>query len=238
MISSLINCFLIGVLFADMIERRFPEEFKNMVITTSMNLIFIFSKAQIYFIKMNNQLNKFIEGNPTLLKFKNDLDAIMKPKSGTITMTEFIKNGEIINTIENPETVLDFTLLSWLNDNDRKCVVKKIIYDEKEPMTISELSDIKFMLIEIKIGDNSPHKIDLKTDNFNYYVVGNKFTKQFFIFYLKYYLKISEPINETDSFSIKILDHNVNTFQMDFTDKNESIILHKNDYIAELNNDN
>jgi len=238
MISSLINCFLIGVLFADMLERRFPNQFNKFIVETSFNCIYFYSMLQIFLVRINNNLNKLIEGNPTLLKIKNDLDILIKPKEGKLFMNEFIKDGEIIkNIMENPETSIDFTVFSWSNDNS-KYLNKKIIYDKNEPKTISEHSDIKFMLIEILIGENKPYKVDLKTDDYNFYLVGNKFTKDFFIYYLINFLNIDKAeLNET-KFSIKIIDHNVNTFQMDFTDKNESIILRKNDYIAELNNDN
>jgi hypothetical protein len=61
-------------------------------------------------------------------------------------------------------------------------------------------------------------------------VVGNSFNKQFFVYYLKQILKISEEINDDDKFSLKVIDNDVNTVELDFTDKNESILLEKNGY--------
>ena len=90
--------------------------------------------------------------------------------------------------------------------------------------------------MEFKIGDNEPYKVDLKTDKFNYYLVGNKFTKQFFIFYLKNYLEIKEI--KDDKVNLKIIDHDINTFEIDFTDKNESIVLEKNGYQLSIINHN
>jgi hypothetical protein len=67
-------------------------------------------------------------------------------------------------------------------------------------------------------------------------VVGNSFNKQFFIYYLKEILKISEEIKDDDKFNLKILDHNVNTIEIDFTDQNENIILEKTGYkLSNLN---
>lgn len=235
MISYLINSFLIGVLFVDMVERRFPNEFKNIVIQISMNLIFIYSKCQIYLMQINKNINLLIEKNPTLLKIKNEFDNIMKCKKMNVVMTQFFKNGELCNIIEEQENVFDFAIYSWFDVNSN-CINKKIIYDINEVVTLPECSDIKFMLVEIKIGENKPHKIDLKTDNYNYYIVGNKFTKQFFIYYLINHLNIDKSELNDAKLSIKLIDHNVNSFQLDFTDKNESIIVRKNDYIAELNN--
>ena len=82
----------------------------------------------------------------------------------------------------------------------------------------------------MKIGDNSSYKIDLKTDEFNFYIIGNSFTRQFFVYYLKQILKINEEIKDDVIFSLKIIDHDVNTVELDFIDKNEGILLEKSGY--------
>ena len=93
------------------------------------------------------------------------------------------------------------------------------------------------MLVELKIGDNS-FKIDFKTDDYNFYIVGNCFTKNFFLYYLTEILKINEMINDNDKFSFKIIDHDVNTVELEFTDKTDSILLEKNGYKLSITNDN
>lgn len=238
MISHLLNSLLIGILFADLLERRFPEQCKIVLTEATFNAIYLYSKMQIYFAKANKNFNDYIESKPTLLKIKNDLDALMKPSGSIVTMTQFFRNGKSLTIVETHEKNFDFAIYSWLS-HDNKCINKKIIYDINEEMTASECSDIKFMLVEIKIGDNKVYKINLKTEEYNFYLVGNKFTKDFFVYYLINHLNIDETDLNESSFSVKIIDHNVNTFQMDFTDKNESIVIRKNDYVAELNqNDN
>ena len=121
-------------------------------------------------------------------------------------------------------------------DSKNVCTNKKIIVKDSTTSNCSdndfiyEVSDIKFFLVELKFGEKNSHKIELKTDEFNFYVVGNSFNKQFFIYYLKQILKISEEIKDDDKFNLKILDHNVNTVELDFTDQNESILLEKTGY--------
>lgn len=236
MISYLLNSFLIGILFADLLERRFPEQFKIFLTEVTFNAIYIYSNVQIYFARANKKFNDYIEGNPTLLKIKTDLDALMKPTGSIVTMTQFFKNGKSLTIVETHEKNFDFAIYSWLSD-DNKCINKKIIYDINEPMSVAECADIKFMLVEIKSGEKV-YKIDLKTDEYNFYIVGNKFTKDFFVYYLVNHLNIDETDLIETSFSIKIIDHNVETFQMDFTDKNENIVLAKNNYLPNLNLDN
>ena len=48
--------------------------------------------------------------------------------------------------------------------------------------------------------------------------------------FLKQILKIGEEIKDDDKFNLKIIDHDVNTVELDFTDKNESILLEKSGY--------
>ncbi len=137
----------------------------------------------------------------------------------------------------------DFIILSCLS-GDKKCMNKKILYNKEcninnvDNILIDDNYNINFLLIEFKVGDNQTHKIDLKTEQFNYYIVGNKFSKDFFIFYINEYLKIDTNIKPSDKCSLKLIDHNVNKIELDFTDKNESIILEKNDYKLSITNHN
>lgn len=230
MISHLLNFLLIGILFADMLERRFPQQFKDILTNVTFNALYLYSKMQIKLVKWQINIINFIESNPTLSKIKTELDTIMKPR--VVTLTEFVKNGEYLR-LEDASNC-DFALFSWLGV-DNKCVNKKIIYDINEPMTMVECSDIKFILIEMQNGENK-YKVDLKTDDYNFYLVGNTFTKQFFMYYLKQKMQANPSINYDGQFSLKIIDHNVNSLEIVFTDKNESIVLEKNEYKI-LNNE-
>ena len=228
MISQLLNSLLVGVLFIDMLERRFPEGFKNYAISVSYNIIYFYSNSQILFMKYNKKFNEFIENSPTLLKIKKDFELLMKPRN--LTTYEFIKDGKPISLFSKESSDYDFTVVSWFNE-DTNYIHKKIVYDkEEQTLTLPETSDIKFILLEFKVGENKLHKIDLKTDNINFNIVGNSFTRQFFIYYLKQVLKINEEFNENDKFSLKIVDYDVNSTVIDFTDKNESILLEKTSY--------
>jgi hypothetical protein len=230
MLTTLLRTGVLALLLNDYLKRNYPNKYQEMIVSFSYNLIYLYSKAQILYANLIKVLNKKIEENPNLLKLKNDLDLLIKPKSGIVTMIEYVKNGNPVNIISDKiDEDCDFIIYTWL-DETKTCVNKKLIYDLKEPLSFSEVSDIKFLLVELKIGENSSHKIDLKTDEYNFYVVGNSFNKQFFVYYLKQILKISEEINDDDKFSLKVIDNDVNTVELDFTDKNESILLEKNGY--------
>ena len=87
----------------------------------------------------------------------------------------------------------------------------------------------------MKIGTDT-YKVDLKTDEYNFYIVGNKFTKQFFQYYLTAILKVTESVQ---GFSVHIIDHAVNKVELDFSDENNHILLEKTEYkLSIANNEN
>ena len=233
MLTTLLRTGILAILLNDYLKRNYPDKYQELIVSISYNLIYLYSKAQILYMNLIRVVNKKIEENPNLLKLRNDLDLLLKPKSGIITMLDYIKNGNSVNITSDTEC--DFMIYSWL-DNTKNCVNKKLVYDLKEPLSFTEVSDVKFLLIELKVGENNSHKIDLKTDEFNFYLVGNSFTKQFFIYYLKQIVKSTEEIKDDDKINLKFIDHDVNTIDLDFTDKNENIILEKTGYkLSNLN---
>lgn len=217
-------------LLNDYIKNKYPERYQNLLISLSYNFFYFLSKIQILLMKLVAKINEKIEESPNLRKMKNGILLFMKSKPKLIENIEYIKNGEYIkaNDISDNDADFDFILYSWLDD-ENEYVNKRIMYEKNDIVTSCELSETKFMLMEINVGENK-YKIDLKTDRYNFYVVGNVLTKQFFIYYLKQFLKLNDLINNVDKISIKIIDDNVNIIEFDFSDKNENIVLEKNGY--------
>lgn len=210
--------FSLGLLLNDFFERKCPNEFKNfrdlilnLFVNTSYKCIYFYSKCQIFITKTKNNFNLFIKSNPALLKFKNDI-------------CKFSNVNDTENCVDYCNG-FNFYIHNHTNNN---VINKQIFYkDSIEPL--NKNSDITFMLIEFKAGENI-HKIDLKTKTFNYYLIGNRFTKDFFVYYIKKHINKNEVFNENEKYSIKFIDHDVNKVEFDFTDKNESIILEKSGY--------
>jgi hypothetical protein len=220
MIFSILHTILISILFADMIEKRYPEQFQRFILESSFNCIYLFSRFQIGFMKVNNKLKKIIEKNPSLLQMKNNINAFLCKNSCYDVTVQYENKFGIHNYVEDGFTY------------------KKIIFDRTDIDDLFEVSSIKFILLEFSIGETEyKYKIDLKTDTFNYYLVGNKFTKDFFIYYIKNHLHIDSNIIFDTNCKLTIIDHNVKKTELEFTDKNESILLEKNDYIINTAND-
>ena len=132
MIGQLFNTLLYIMLFADVLERRYPEEFKRLVIDLTYSCIYAFSKLQIIFGKANTYINKYIETNPTLARIKDNVNTFLKAPSGFPISRVWIKNGKPINIISSGEKVeknndFDFQIVSWYSETD-KCVNKLIVY--------------------------------------------------------------------------------------------------------------
>jgi hypothetical protein len=232
-ITNFFRTFLLSFLLCDYLERKYPKKYEDFFITVSYNLIYVYSKAQIFYMNIVKTVNKKIEETPKLLKLKNDLDLLLNQKNGTVIMIECIKNGILSDNLSMIEC--DFALYSRLDDSN-KCLNKKIVYDLDESIDVYEVSDIKFLLVEMKIGAET-YKIEMKTDAYNFYIVGNRFTKQFFQYYLTEILK--QRAESLDNFSLHIIDHDVNKVQLDFSDENTHILLEKTGYkMSIVNNEN
>ena len=231
-ITNLLRAVFFGYLLNDYLKSRYPKKYETFIISFSYNVIYLYSKVQIFYMNIIKTVNKKIEETPKLLKLKNDLDLLLNQKNGAVIMIECIKNGVLSDNLSTTEC--DFALYSRLDDS-KKCLNKKIVYDLDESIDVYEVSDIKFLLVELKNGVET-YKIDLKTDEYNFYIVGNKFTKQFFQYYLTEILKMNEI---ADDFSVHIIDHNVNEIELIFSDENDHILLEKTDYkLSIANNEN
>lgn len=224
----------IGLLLNDFFDRRCPNEYKiftnhvtNLFVNVSYNCIYYYSKCQIFFAK-------HIKTNPFYLKVVETIKTKINDTKQNGLDFLFIVNNKCYNV---PVDLPDFIITSDLSTNP---IAKRIIYGGNYKYPIFEESNIKFMLIEFQVGEKS-YKIDLKTDKYNYYMIDNKFTKDFFVFYINEYLLTKYEQHETnkdEKYTLKIIDHDVNKIEIDFTDKKESILLEKNGYQLSITNHN
>lgn len=231
MIYQLLNSFFIGSFLTTVLAIRYPQEFSVIVTDITFNAIYLYSKIQIYVKKLNKKMDNFIDETPSLLHVKKYLSSIFTVNH--VLESKFVKNGEFLCLKDASES--EFALFSSLC-NKTHCVNKKIVFDLDKLDTTFECSDIKFMLVEINVGGKQ-YKVDLKTNDYNFYLVDNKFTRQFFIYYLKQHLHIKEPINYKE-FKVKIIDHDANLLNFDFSSelyKNKCIVLNKTGYNVAMN---
>jgi hypothetical protein len=109
----------------------------------------------------------------------------------------------------------DFAIISYIKPPPSK-IYKKILkeFDKKEEPNF-EASTVKFILIEVFIGDKT-FKLDLISDTFNYYVVNNVIDKYVITYLMRsqYCYEMKSNRNDVFEYSLKIIDNNVDTIEI------------------------
>lgn len=230
------------IIFAiDLLERRFPNEFQNILGHLIYYTIYIYSNFEIY-------IKRFIEYLWYVIENSAPLSCLFEIAIEKDNKIEVYYNTTIMDTILKKE-LNDELLENWMNtpfdfliyterENSSKINYKKIFHKnkfEKEDMkNISVVdSNISFIMLEIKINEHH-YKIDLKNDNLNFYVVDNLFDKSFFVYYITNILK--KNIENIDTqFDVKLIDHNVNIMEFNIN-YGHGILLEKNGYQITMEN--
>lgn len=198
-----------------------------------IKIIFIFSKGQIILFKIHNKISKFLQNN-YFFKFLNNKikkeNEIMQIKSNGEIYIKYHEN-ELINYFEHENNNI-FIFSDYKNEEKNK-YINKVISNIEPLNTQYKESNIKFILFELQIGEKF-FKIDLKTDKYNFYIVNNIIDKKFLIYFLNDFFicnlkKYYQNIEEIESFTIKLIDQNVNLKELEISDK-KYILINKNDY--------
>ena len=207
----------------------YPNQYKDKMMNISYTLIYLFSKCQILANKTRIKFNEVINSNQQL---KQIVDNIYKKKVEPNQIHKIDTNGDSIMSYYTDNFVYDDKCIYIFADNETKndtgCVNMVILH--KQPLLINyEPSNIYFLLLEVKINDNT-YKLDLKTNSYNFYIVDNILDKIFFIHFLKKNQICNIKNVDMCKVDIKIIDNVVNTKEFEITD-DSFIIIKKNDYI-------
>jgi hypothetical protein len=223
-------------LLNDYLLRNYPFEYNNFITKISYNAIFCYSKLQIVYnkYKSNKFLITFHSGVRKLLDTiysnngKNNSEIeIITFKNGVIHIEKYTDDSNKDFNSDN-----NFYIFSdSKNENTRNYI---ITHSPVFPHNY-EISNIKFVMMELILG-NKNFKIDLKTNEYNFYVVSNILNKDFFLFYIfnnlhKFEEKLiyDELSVLIESGKVTILDNNVNKHEIDFT-RNESLTILKDSF--------
>jgi len=230
---TIIRSGILSLLLNDYIKRTFPEEHEIIVINLSLKCIYLFSKCQIIRLKLKNQIKDFIETNPYLNKIVHEIykkeitNEICQIKNISI----YIKYFTDFSNIEFENDKNSFYIFSD-NINAINNCVNKVIFHTQPFIPNYEVSNVTFILLELKFKENA-YKISLKNNEFNFYIVNNILDKKFFIYYLYNYQVCNlteDDVNNITKFDIKLIDQDVNVRELEITD-DKFIIIKKDEYI-------
>lgn len=225
------------ILLNDYFKRTYPEKYETLLIEIPLQMIYVYSKCQIMGGKIQRKVNEFIDANPPIKKFINDIYKYSDTRDLEI---EYIVNGDVSGKYKRTQSLPDtrdkaneLLIFSDLSTNE-KCVNKKILQPDID--FTYKISSVQFILFEVRFNVKTETKcivVLLKSDTYNYYIVNNIIDKKFLKYYLKNYAAdsvTSEEINEINTFHVKVIDNDVNIETFDIKGEN-CLIVKENEYI-------
>jgi hypothetical protein len=223
------------VLTSDYFKRTYPEEYENVLVSVSYKAIYLFSKCQILFGKLSVRVMEFINSTPQLKAFIDNIykkpalrNQICKVQDGEVCAKNY--TADSANYFEAVAIDASFYLfVDNVTATENGGCVNRVVFSGPPFSSKYELSEVKFILFEIKVGDKF-HKINLRGPTYNYYVVNNRLDRNFFIYFLKHYEVCLLTDDNVKSFEVKTIDQNVNVNNMEITDEH-FITIQKTDYI-------
>lgn len=239
LLTAIRNIFAI-ILINDYFKRNYPQQYEAFIINASYKLIYFYSKCQIIYIKFYNKIKSYIDTipktKPTTIKniIKNDIcHYINGEKHNSFIADSILEQFVVYDLLKEDENSI-YIYSDYFQPIEDNCI-NKVIISENPVSLIYDISNIKFMLLEVKVNDNM-YKINLKSDTYNYYIDGNILNRQFFIYYLKTYYseQITKELNKNyyfpDILHIKLIDQDINVKELEITNS-KHIILYKDSYI-------
>ena len=214
MLALFTNGSFIILLLNDYFRTNFPENYNRFLINVMYYCVYTFSKIQHTTNKyIIGPINSFIDHYTRSYNEKN-IQFVFDNEVTCITNT--------IRLFQDIPYMYDFIIYTKKKERIK---LKKLIHGiPNDDRFECEESNIKFILVEIEF-DNETIKIDFKPNSHdNYYVVGNIFNATFIRYLLATYYLVDEL---PDEYKLKILDHSVNSIEVDET---KSIKIEKNGY--------
>ena len=187
------------------VNKKYPGFYKQVAIGIAYNFIRLYSKAELFYrnniksLQINNTYEyiTFIDNNTSVLVLEAD---------------------EALKLDEFPDC--DFLIYQ---DAEKNC---SFYYELDENCSLEcEITDYKFMLVEVVVGTET-YQIDLKSDTYNFYVVGNVFNQSI----ISYALKKFYDLDDVKQYRVKLLDHNVESIEFD---EQKSLVMKKDTYEIE-----
>ena len=241
--------FVVNSRYLDSYRDILKQNTKTFCLKTIYNLFYVYSVCEINCAKVYNYILPCIKSIQINTHF-------FLEKHNIISQNEVISNTESMNTrievynhiglqvlqkdvskkfkdmiICDLEYVDDFSYYTMIvTDLNKKNIQNKKIINNLDNYEFKfETSDITFIALYLNYNDVR-YNINLKTDEFNFYVVGNIINKSFIQYYIKNILHDNILINTDETpflYKLELMDHEVNVLELNET---QSIIIEKNGY--------
>ena len=194
---------------------------QNIGIKLAYNIIYFYGVCQIKCNQIYNYLLPF-------LKKYNICSSIKDEPKIEVELFDISNNTLLKKEYDETFLKVEFFNPVVIIISHTSNINKKILYNiEPEICNQFEPSDITFIALYLNYNDVRYH-INLKTDKYNYYLVGNVINKLFLQYYINVILNnINFVIDDEKSYSLELMDHEVNIIYLDIT---QFIVIEKNGY--------
>jgi hypothetical protein len=227
----------------DKLQKNYPKQYSDFLLSLSFNIIYYGSTAQNMLQKCYNRLciayenayQKIVDVYPEIDDYKNSIISFFN-KNKNKNFIEFILNGEVIYFINKDDYLInknnivrdnfdfDFAIYSEFKKKNNDYIINKRIiknFPEKEDLTCNE-TIYKFILVELKIQDEKI-RIDFLIQKNNFYIVNNEIDYKFIHYLLNtYYYEQVKKFNINMSIDMKI--NNFNDYVLQICDQNIDIV--------------
>ena len=198
------------------------NRFKSVGIKLIYNIIYFYSACQIkcnqtytYLLPYFKSETKDTNNELMIEQYDMDTNKLVETESDdvhnklTIISKTNIKTNTNTNIVKNKRVVYKIEL----------ALAKEVEFD---------VSEITFIALYLNYND-ARYNINLKSDNFNYYLVGNAIDKRFVQYYINTVLnvKFSYLDSKMSTYQLELMDHDVKMVSLN---ADQSIIIEKNGY--------
>jgi hypothetical protein len=217
---------------------------KSIGIKLIYNIIYFYSACQIKFNQAYNYFLPYFKSDEvidkvTMEQFNIDTNDLLTISKDILDVTDtfdiqdkldnklFIVSKNIINDLGNNVSG-DSNTSNTSNTSNNILITNKLIIDKNNICLSFDASNITFIALYLNYNGER-YNINLKTDDFNYYLVGNKIDKRFIQYYINTVLslKFSYAEPEIRTYELELMDHEVNIV---YLSSEQSIIIDKDGY--------
>lgn len=218
------------IAFLSLKPELMPNKVKIICIKIIYNIIYFYSACQIKCTQAYNYLLPYLKNDEiidkvTIEQFNIDTSELLTISKDILDVddkldnTLFIVSKDIINNVGNN--------VSGAGSNNI-LITNKLIIDKDNVCFLFDVSNITFVALYLNYNGKR-FNINLKTDDFNYYLVGNKIDKYFVQYYINIVLglKFSYIESEIMTYQLELIDHEVNIINLS---SEQYIIIEKDGY--------
>jgi translation elongation factor P/translation initiation factor 5A len=242
-----LSCFVCGSVASFLLFHN--EYCQQLAEEAATNLLFFYIDTQLYLKKVlkGSSISDSYAGAPesnfrlvtsSVIKNLNETYSWISSLFQSSDNLEYIKDSKVVYTglydseedisFMNKETnyFLDFFVYTHQGNK----MVHKFFPEKLYEYVVS---NEHFIMAEVSFQGSRQFKVQFKTADYNYMIVGNRFDRDFIVYFLRKHYGYLSWFFDLDSYSLNIIDKDANIIVLD---KEASLCLTEDGYVIETDN--